>query len=99
MNYELVKNKPAAKFFYRGTHSHPIKRTVLITEQNQDWIKGYEVREGSVVREVADAPIKTFSREKVATTSQLRADNPLKNKKDACTLERMSMTALEKAGI
>src|SRR5579859_5410932 len=99
MEYDIIKNQPVAKFFYKGTHSHPVKRTVFITENERDYIKGYEVREGTDVRDVDDAPVKTFRKDKIATTSQLRTDNPLWNKKDKCTLTRMSISQLDECGV
>jgi hypothetical protein len=50
MEYPIIRNKPVAQFWYKGTHSHPVKRTVLITEQTKDYFKGYEVREGTQFR-------------------------------------------------
>lgn len=96
--YNIVRNRPVAQFYYKGTKKAPVRRTVLITEQDKETIKGYEVREGSQVRDVEDAPIKTFRLDKVATTSQLRSDNPLRNKKDQSTYTRMSLTEAETVG-
>jgi len=97
--HELVKTRPAAKFFYKGTHSHPVKRTVLITEQEKEYFKGYEVREGGTVRDIEEAPIKSFRIDKIAMTNELRSDNPLRTKVANPTLERMSLSQLEKNGI
>ena len=36
--YKLVVEKPVARFFYKGHHSHPIRRTVLIIEDNENSI-------------------------------------------------------------
>lgn len=100
MDYPIIKSRPAAKFFYRGTHSHPIRRTVLITESTKEYIKGYEVREGQTVREVDEAPIKSFRLDKIAMTNELRSDSPMRTKKVAKpTLERMSLTQLEEVGV
>jgi hypothetical protein len=99
MEYPIIRNKPVAQFWYKGTHSHPVKRTVLITEQTKDYFKGYEVREGTQLRDVEKAPIKSFSFEKVATTEQLRSDNPLRKGKNRTTLTRMSVSQAEKAGL
>ncbi len=99
MEYEIIKGRPVAKFFYKGTHSHPIKRTVLITETSKSYFKGYEIREGATVRGTDDAPIKSFSIDKIASTDDLRSDNPLRTKRNGkCTLERMSMSQFEKVG-
>jgi hypothetical protein len=96
---ELIRNKPVAKFYYKGSHSHPVKRTVLITETNDEYIKGHELREGQTVRAADAAPVKTFRLDQIATTNKLRNDSPLRTKKKAnSTLERSSLTSLEKIG-
>lgn len=98
MEYDIIRNQPVAKFFYKGTHSHPVKRTVLITEQNRDYFTGYEVREGINLRTIDEAPIKSFRKDKIATTSQLRTDSPMYSKKDEPTLTRMSKFQSEAEG-
>lgn len=70
--YSVVRNQPVARFYYKGHHSHPVRRTVLVTESNSRYIKGYEIREGSTIRAVADAPVKTFRRDSIATFKQCR---------------------------
>lgn len=89
--YPIVRNLPVARFYYQGNHSHPIRRTVLVTEQTAKCIKGYELREGANVRPLADAPIKSYSREKIAVMGQcgrrLRSRTP-KAKLNASTLSR-----------
>ena len=34
--YKLVGEKPVARFFYNGHHSHPVRRTVLIIQDNEN---------------------------------------------------------------
>ncbi len=70
--YKLVNSYPVARFAYKGGHSHPIQRTVLITESTNDRITGYEVRAGKIVREPNAAPIKTYLRRKIARVKNLR---------------------------
>lgn len=70
--YKLVNTHPVARFYYKGNHSHPVQRTVLITESNDDRIIGYEVRAGKAVRQPADAPIKSYLRRKIAKIKQRR---------------------------
>lgn len=72
-NYKLVNTHPVAKFYYKGGHSHPVQRTVLITETDENHITGYEVRCGHVVRQPNAAPIKTYSRDKIAKVERIRA--------------------------
>ena len=68
--YEVVKEKPVARFYYQGSHSHPVRRTVLITDETATLIKGYELRVGSEVRNFKQAPVRSFRRDKIAAISQ-----------------------------
>ena len=96
MKYKVMKTNPVATFCYKGNHSHPVRRTVVLTETNNDILKGYEVREGTEVRDLKNAPIKSFSKDKIATTKQLRGGSKIK--KGTTTLKRMSMAQAEKNG-
>ena len=100
--YELVSNRPVAKFFYRGTHSHPVRRTVLIIEDTPTKIVGYEFRCGNEVRSVSQAlnenAVKTYRKDRIAKwgdyvrlrqTSKTFLKDPEKS-----TLERMPILAM-----
>jgi len=65
--YDLVPNKPVARFYYQGAHSHPIRRTVLVIEETDTLITGYEFRCGKEVRtrEEALESIKTFRKDRI----------------------------------
>lgn len=97
--YNLVRNLPVAKFRYKGNHSHPVRRTILILESNSKWIKGYELREGSVVRDIDAAPVKTYAKEKIATLRQSVRNFRLKKKKNRTTLQRFALTELVQIGL
>ena len=100
MKRKIVSNLPVARFWYKGTHTHPVRRTVLVTSQNENTITGYELREGNTVRPESVAPVKTYTRNKIARTHSLRLDNPLRNtKKNRSTLVRRSLSDLAKTGI
>ena len=66
--YELVRNQPVARFYYQGTHSHPIRRTVLVVEETDTHITGYEMRCGNEVRDVGEArkTVRTYRKDKIA---------------------------------
>ena len=36
LQYEVIKNMPVARFAYKGTHSHPVRRTVLLIENTKE---------------------------------------------------------------
>lgn len=100
MKYNLVPNLPVARFWYKGNHSHPVRRTVLVTTQDEDSITGYELREGSKIRQAKYAPVKTYVRSKIAKTSNLRQDNPLrKTNLKKSTLIRKPLIDLIESGI
>ena len=61
----IIRNKPVAKFWYKGSHSKPVRRTLVITELTRDTISGYEVREGRETRMLESSNFKTFTREKM----------------------------------
>lgn len=91
LKYPVVRNLPVARFYYQGNHTHPVRRTVIVTELTPKLIKGYEVREGSTTRTLSSAPIKSFSRSKIAQVGQcgrrLRKRTPEKDYKNS-TLTR-----------
>lgn len=65
VTYPIVRNQPVAQFRYRGSHTKPVRRTVLLTEITRSTFTGYEVRDGNTVRDITDAPIKSFSRDEI----------------------------------
>jgi len=66
--YDLVTKKPVARFYYQGKHSHPVRRTVLVIEDREDMIIGYEIRVGNTVRDVSEArdSVKSFRKDRIA---------------------------------
>lgn len=67
-SYCLIRNLPVWKFFYRGTHSKPVRTTLAVTEVNGDVVKGYVLRRGNeVFARLQDAPIKSFKKSEMAT--------------------------------
>ena len=78
MKYEIVRNMQVARFWYKGNHTHPVRRTVLVVEQTRDFIRGYELREGRNIRTASKAPVKTYRRERIARGASLRVDSPIR---------------------
>lgn len=66
----VIRNRPVAKFWYKGTHSKPVRRTILIDKLERGSISGYEVREGRTVKDVTTAQYKTFNRSKIKELSR-----------------------------
>jgi len=63
--YSVVRNRPVAMFRYKGTHSKPVRRTVVLTEITPKCLTGYEIREGNITRSIDDEVIKSFNRDEV----------------------------------
>lgn len=95
MKYPIVRNYPVARFYYKGHHSHPVRRTVLLIECKNNYLRGYELREGSISRPFKKAPIKSYSRRHIA--KYVNCDKRLKNlpkELNKTTLTRMSLQDL-----
>lgn len=95
----LIRNLPVALFYYKGTHSHPVKRVVLITENNQECLIGYEIQCAKTIRTREEAPVKSYKKEGIAKWGDYsRIRNAKKNRdKDhnQSTLQRMSIKDYE----
>lgn len=98
--YKFVKDKPVAKFYYKGQHKCPIKRTIIIVEVKENIITGYELREGSIVRSYKNAPIKSYRRSSIAKANEIDRRKS-KDYKDlnSSTFKRMSLRELVKFGV
>jgi len=99
MKYNLVENYPVARFWYKGTHTHPVRRTVLVTESTKTHLSGYELRDGNVVRQATNAPVKTYTRKKIAKGRNLRARQKSVINLSKTTLVRKSLMSLIESGI
>ncbi len=99
MKYDLVDNVPVARFWYKGNHTHPVRRTILVTESTKTHISGYELRDGNVVRTVAKAPIKTYNRAKIAKGVNLRTKSKTSAKLNKTTLVRRPLMDLIEVGV
>lgn len=96
--HKPIKSMPVAKFYYKGSHSHPIRRTILIIETTKDIIRGYELREGHTVRKLKDAPIKSFRRKKIPNYSNIGKAQHKKPGPKITTLKRYPILELLKVG-
>ena len=102
--YDVVSKMPVARFFYQGTHSHPVRRTVVIIKNLKNSIVGYEFREGAKVRapEEAVKHVKTYRLDRIAKYGdyvRLRETRRgLFKKEGETTLERLPLVALFRDG-
>lgn len=105
--YQLAKKLPVLRFFYQGSNSHPVRRTVLKIEEDATTITGYEMRRGNITHAtISEAPVRTFRKDKIATIRQLDARRPLrraaikrKKSQSETTLTRHSLEDLVAKGI
>jgi len=101
--YTLVTDGPVAKFYYKGSHTHPVRRTVLVIEETAKILVGYEIREGKEVRKVGDSPIKSFRKDKIANFGdycRLKMNNQYYKKLNSeSTLERFDFKDLVTCGV
>ena len=101
-DYPLVKALPVAKFYYQGSHTHPVRRTLLVTEVTSTQICGYELRDGAIIRPFTKAPIKSFTRNKIAKIGQcgrrLRKRTPAELQTNT-TLTRLGWVDFVKQGV
>lgn len=102
--YEIVPKLPVARFYYQGTHTHPVRRTVVIIEETATHLRGYEFREGKTVRTMQEAMsrIKSYRKDRIAKWgdySRLMSGKNIKKNPDSSTLERESLVNMFSAGV
>ncbi len=95
----VIKYKPVATFYYRGNHSHPVRRTILVIKSTPTYLCGYELREGSTTRKLRKAPVKSFTKKKIATLSDLGARKHRKPGPNVTSLKRKNLLELITEGI
>lgn len=102
--YQPIVRKPVAKFYYKGSHTHPVRRTVVIIEDRPDVIVGYEFRVGSTVRSRQEAmkTVRSYKKSRIAKWgdySRLRMSSKtfLKDPEES-TLERCSLLKMLREG-
>jgi chemotaxis signal transduction protein len=97
MKNNPIKTLPVARFFYKGNHTHPVRRTVVLVESTKTYLLGFEVREGSEVRKLRKSPIKRYNRAKIAKVRNIDKRRKLKRivkNTDTTTLVRKPLINL-----
>ena len=102
-NYSITRSLPLAKFFYKGTHSHPVRRTVVLIESKPSYFCGYELRDGVKVRTPGKAPVKSYTKKRIARIDEIDKRRVLRvctPKQEQCrsTLTRQSLADLVRLG-
>ncbi len=94
---------PVAKFYYQGSHSHPVRRTIIVCEETPHWICGYEIREGKTVRSLEEAKhtVRTYRKDRIACWGDYcrltRSQANYRKMHSKSTLERFSKIELTKS--
>lgn len=101
-DYQPVQTTPVARFYYKGSHSHPVRRTVVVVDETPTLLTGYELREGKNVRSYGEAKIRSYRKDRIAnfgdyTRLKQSRSNYARNNTET-TLERGEMFDLVKNG-
>lgn len=101
---KLVQSSPVAKFWYtQNQHRHPVRRTVLVTNETDDALTGYELRCGNTVRtynEAVTSGLQTYLKADVTRYGQycrLRQTKRYKSPSQT-TMRRLELLDLVKEG-
>jgi len=93
----LVKKTPIWRFYYKGSHSHPVRKVVAIIERTGNVVTGYELRSGkSVYSTLETAPVKSYRLDKIAKIKSVDKRLPLRKSAKKSELE---LSTLRKSGI
>jgi hypothetical protein len=102
--YDIQANT-AYKFFYQGNHGHPVRRTVLPTQETNTHITGYELRAGMSTLSLKDAKrrgvIRTYRKDEI---SKMGDYCRLRERKDyrspnQTTLRKLDLLQLVEEGV
>lgn len=97
--YDILKSRPVARFFYRGqSHSHPVRRTVMVISTDCERITGYEIREGETVRELENAPVKSYRKDRIPCYGDYWRLRRYNKPGEKSTLRRCTVKNLERKG-
>jgi hypothetical protein len=72
-SYCLIRNLPVWKFFYKGSHSKPVRTTLAVIEVKGEIVTGYVLRRGNMVcNRLQDAKIASFKKSEIASANSKR---------------------------
>ena len=98
-SFNLVRNLPVWKFYYKGNHSKPVRTTIAVVSNNSKVVTGYVLRRGNeVCNTLQDAKIHSFKKSEIAKigqVSRLASTNKSTNK---TTLTKHSIVDLIVSG-
>lgn len=92
---KILKRRPVAKFYYKGHHSHPVRRTVLLVRNTSTYLFGFEIRAGNETFSLKTASIKRYNKSKIAKVGDYCRIKEKKKYQDTSatqtTLERLEL--------
>jgi hypothetical protein len=99
MSVKLVRNLPVWKFFYKGSHSKPIRTTIAVVNNNANVVTGYVLRRGNeVCTRLQDAKIQSFKKSEIACLGQVCSTSKKSKNANQTTLTKHSIVDLVATG-
>lgn len=96
---KLVRNLPVWKFFYKGSHSKPIRTTIAVVQNNSNVVTGYVLRRGNeVCARLQDAKIQSFKKSEIACLGQVCSTSKKSKNANKTTLTKHSIVDLIATG-
>lgn len=97
---KLVRNLPVWKFFYKGSHSKPIRTTLAVVAVTPTVVTGYVLRRGNeVAPSLQTAKIQSFKKSGIACMGQVCADSRKSKDANKSTLTKHSIVDLISNGV
>ena len=98
-NVKLIRNLPVWKFFYKGSHSKPIRTTLAVVSNTPNVVTGYVLRRGNeVCARLQDAKIHSFKKSEIACLGQVCSDAKKSSNSSKTTLTKHSIVDLIEMG-
>ena len=96
---KLIRNLPVWKFFYKGSHSKPIRTTLAVVSNTPNVVTGYVLRRGNYVcSKLQDAKIHSFKKDEIACLGQVCSDAKKSKNANKTTLTKHSIIDLVSTG-
>jgi hypothetical protein len=99
VSVKLIRNLPVWKFFYKGSHSKPIRTTLAVVSNTPNVVTGYVLRRGNeVCNRLQDAKIHSFKKSEIACLGQVCPTSKKSKNANKTTLTKHSIVDLIATG-
>jgi len=99
VSVKLIRNLPVWKFFYKGSHSKPIRTTLAVVSNTPNVVTGYVLRRGNeVCNRLQDAKIQSFKKSDIACLGQVCLTSKKSKNANKTTLTKHSIVDLIATG-